>query len=201
MAYPKSKLDRIADTELVTKTTLIHTTASELLLGLANFGINAGKLTEFLTLISNYQALLTSPRQRQVLIKEASQALSASIKAGNKELKNIDKLMSNFKTSNPSFYKQYFISRVIIDLGATTTVVKILVNNATTNAFVPNANISNNLNNIALVSNTQGKAKGKIPFGTYNFTATAQGFQTLTLSDIKVKLGQTTTLKFLLQQP
>jgi hypothetical protein len=198
MNFPKSNLNKLADTDKVIKLRFIHSTATTLLLPLTPYEINQITLDDYKIFINNYDALLTRPRQRRVSIKEATTNLSSIITAGNKDLKTLDKISSIFKISHPEFYAQYFLSREIIDLGSTTTKIKIIVTDSVTNAFIPEALITNNLINLQFITDEKGVASGKMPFNTYNFTINATDYIRQTINAQKVKLGQTFTLKITL---
>ena len=113
-------------------------------------------------------------------------------------LKNqLDKLIVNFKTTNPDFVSSYKNARTIIDPAKSSTQLKGIVTNAQTGQPIPSATISL----IGVTSNeTQTTKTGKfiikpISIGEYKVVITAPGYTNYTNENVIVKLGQTTTIE------
>jgi hypothetical protein len=199
MNYPKSTLQRLADNILVNALQLIHDIATNNLAALTPYGIITLKLTAFQTLIGTFNTFIPQPRTTTNTKKTATADLAAAIKQGSKELKTLDKLMENFKTSNPDFYKTYHNARQIVDLGSHTTKLTGTITDAATGAFIPNANIVDNPDNLRAQSDEKGKYKiEKVKAGTISVHADAPNYQPYDNPAVHIKPGKSNKLNITL---
>jgi hypothetical protein len=106
------------DTDLVSKATAIHATATEVISSLADFGITAATLTDLSSQISAFDASLGA-REGGVAERSAARIALAELfdKADETLKKDLDKLIELVKKDAPQFYNAYYGARVIKDLG------------------------------------------------------------------------------------
>lgn len=94
----------------------IHRVASEKVADLAEQGVTAAKLKGLQTKIDGYVACLQRPRQIISEGKTATAQLEAEIETADRLLTDgLDKLVLQFKDSEPEFYNNYTNARVIVD--------------------------------------------------------------------------------------
>ena len=114
----ESGLRRMRDTDLVSKATAIHATATEVLSNLADFGITQTMLTDLNAQINAFNAALGA-REGGVAERSAVRiALAELFDNADGTLKmDLDKLIELVKKDAPQFYNAYYGARVIKDLG------------------------------------------------------------------------------------
>jgi len=116
--FPKSTLQRAEDEILEQNCQLIHDQADALVLDLLDYGVTAAKLTTFQGLITAWATQSQTPRGAIAGRKVATDSIPVLFKASDAILKKrMDKLMANFKVSEPTFYATYFAARKIVDAG------------------------------------------------------------------------------------
>ena len=94
----------------------IHRLASEKVADLAEQGVTAAKLKSLQTKIDDYTACLQRPRQIISEVKTATAQLEAEIETADQLLADgLDRLVLQFKDSEPEFYNNYLNARVIVD--------------------------------------------------------------------------------------
>ena len=80
------------------------------------FGVTKAQVTDLLTSIDDFRELVGQPRliqsQANVAKKAAEELVENAVDILNKKM---DKVMLQFKYSNPSFYEGYKRARVIVD--------------------------------------------------------------------------------------
>ena len=83
---------------------------------LAPYGVTKAQVTDLLTSIDDFRELVGQPRliqsQANVAKKAAKELVENAVDILNKKM---DKVMLQFKYSNPSFYEGYQRARVIVD--------------------------------------------------------------------------------------
>jgi hypothetical protein len=116
--YSPSELRRSRDTVLIDRLQVIHNEASAAVAVMVGYGIDGADLTELQGLINTYENLVEEPRAALTNRATATEDLVNLFSEGDKLLKEqLDKLMPQFETTSPKFYKQYFNARKIVDLG------------------------------------------------------------------------------------
>lgn len=116
--YAPSELRRSRDTVLLDRLQVIHDEANNILGDLGDYGIDASDLTDLQALNDAYETLVQEPRAALTNQSEATAALVGLFKQGDALLnEQLDKLMEQFKEDDRKFYRQYFNTRIIIDLG------------------------------------------------------------------------------------
>ncbi len=114
----RNGLEKLRDTDLISKARSIYGLLDTNIAVLADFGITSTKVTDLLNKIVEYEAAL-SVKDTSFATKSATrQTLSQLFDQADFVLKTeIDALMENFKAGNKMFYDQYRSARVIKDLG------------------------------------------------------------------------------------
>jgi hypothetical protein len=116
--FSLSKLKKAEDEVLEQNCRLIHGKANALVLDLLDYGVTAAKLTTFLGLIGAWATQSQVPRGAIAGRKVATESIPVLFRASDAILKKrMDKLMANFKVSEPTFYATYFAARKIVDAG------------------------------------------------------------------------------------
>ncbi len=102
----------------------IHDEANAVLAALMPYGIVAADLTALQTAIDKYEAVISAPRTAVTVRKGATEQIEVLVKEGTTILTNrMDKLMSEFKLSDPGWYQEYFDARIVVNTGAKKAVV------------------------------------------------------------------------------
>jgi hypothetical protein len=196
MNFPKTTLERLPDTTLVTTLQLIHTTTNGNLVALGGYGVTAVLLTAYQTLIGNFNTFVPAPTARKAAKKTATSNLSNVIKDGNSELATMDKLAGNFSTTNPDFVSSYKNSRQIIDAGATQTRVSGKVTDALTGLPISGAQVYNEDGELKATTDSKGKYSARIHIGSHSFRCHADGYADGNVMNFNVKHGQSNTIDF-----
>lgn len=191
-----SDLKELKDDELADRAQTIHDNANAVIASLPPFGITAAILTSYQTLIDAYSTKAPAPR---VAISQQV-ALTKQIKTLIKETRalctnTLDKLMLNFKLTDPEFYNTYKAARVIIDPGTIPTQAAGTITDSATTNPVGGVLITVDGQSFVATSQPDGTYSLKIPApGTYTLIFTKTGYQTLQKINIEITLGQTTTV-------
>lgn len=118
MNFTRSEFKRTRDSVIIEKCQLIHDEASAIVGSLASYGITPATLTMLSTRINDFSGNVAAPRTSITERKGATMELVELFNESDLILKSkLDKLMEQFKTTQPKFYNQYFNARIIIDLG------------------------------------------------------------------------------------
>jgi len=116
--FTESDLRKLGDSVLVDRAELVLETANNHAADILPKGITAVILGDFQTLITEYDELVPGPRSIIANKKTATQLLTLLFAQEDELLKkNLDKLMLQFKNTQPEFYIDYLNSREVIDLG------------------------------------------------------------------------------------
>lgn len=106
------------DTESSKRCTGIYTIAQASLAAIADYGVTAEKVDNLNILIGAYDGLLVGPQTAKAKIKTITAQLATEFDKADELLNDhLDKLMVQFKTSQPAFYSDYANARNIIDSG------------------------------------------------------------------------------------
>ena len=117
----KSKLDRMADSDLVQTAKRISAAAGANATVLASdYLITPADLTAFENAIGAFDGMKTAPRDATVNRKVATLALPEAIAFVRGIYRNeLDRLMTRFKKTQPDFFAAYTSARIIVDRAAT----------------------------------------------------------------------------------
>lgn len=112
--YTESSLKYVRDTLSAERCRIIHGQASAVVADLADYGVTAAVLGELDLRINAFIGLIPAPRVAITSRKGATSGLVDLIKEMDIILKEqLDRLMPQFRTAAPDFYKHYFDSRLI----------------------------------------------------------------------------------------
>ena len=113
----KSSLYGTRDTDLVTKTQLIHDFANTNAIALADYGITPAMITSLQTRITDFNSALGTREESVALRVAAGAEVEGFFKDADNVLVNqVDKIMEVFRESDTQFYNEYKNARVIRDL-------------------------------------------------------------------------------------
>ena len=113
----KTDLELLRDTEIHAKALATHNEALALLANLAPYNVTALLLTDFKTLIDTYATVMQAPENRINEKKIAKQNLSLKLNQNTQNLKTLDGLILQYRTTATQFYNEYTEARKIIDIG------------------------------------------------------------------------------------
>lgn len=118
MNFTRSEFKRTRDSVVVEKCRLIHDEANVIIGSLASYGITPATLTTLTTRINDFSGNVAAPRTSITERKGATSELVELFAENDLILKSkLDKLMEQFKTTQPKFHKLFFNARIIVDLG------------------------------------------------------------------------------------
>ncbi len=176
--------------------TNISTAANDNIAGLAGYGITAAVLTDFNTLIGNYMLAVSAPRNAVTLRSSYSDGLKDLFKQGDDILKNqMDKIVNQFKNTEPLFYATYKNNRIILDAGTSTTEAEGIITQSGTETTISGVLVQVVGQSYNTTSNGSGEyiLKIQVP-GTYSIKFTKSGFADKTIDNVEITLGQSTSL-------
>ena len=117
--YSRSDLLAGSGTAIVARAKGILDVAKANAAALVEHGVSAAKLTAFNNAIKTYDNLRAMPRQARAAKAAATKQLARLFPKADRLLtKTIDKLMVQFKASDPEFYDQYQTARSVVNAGA-----------------------------------------------------------------------------------
>ena len=191
-----SALRDLKDDELGERAQSIHDEANAVIASLPPFGITAAVLTSYQTLIDSYEAKSPAPRAAQSQQVALTTQLKDLFKQADSTLKNsMDKLMLNFKTTDPQFFNTYTAAREIIDAGSATTKISGTVTNIASAVGIAGAVITVEDQSYTATSEPDGSYELIIPVpGTYNIFCNHPGYQQAKINAVEVTLGVNTKL-------
>lgn len=199
--YPYSDLYKIKDDLLSPTCQNIHALATANATALATYGITAGMLTTFQTAITDYSTAVPKPGTAKSVKATYTKNIRNLIKEIDALLKDqMDKTVVAFKPTKPDFLNSYKTARTIIDPNTTTTQLKGKVIDSVTKLPLKGANIEINANPIInILSNKLGNYIAKpLTAGTYKVTISLEGYESIIIDALNIKLGQITKQDFAL---
>lgn len=114
--YSISDLRRVRDTEIAGVCLNIHDAAKANLADLADYGVTAKKLTDCKAKIDAYSGTVSKPRTAKSNSRATGKLLVVEFGAADKVLgKRLDRLVTQFKATQPAFYGAYTTARLIVD--------------------------------------------------------------------------------------
>lgn len=194
VSFTMSDFKRMRDNDLVNVCRAIHARAVENVDTAKDFGINAALLTEFAAAIDDYEAAMPKPRTA-IGKRKTQKANVVELIAEIEDIleKQMDKLMTNFRKSNPDFYETYFNLREIIDPSTTHTQLKGTITAAADGKPISNATITIAEKSLTATTDPTGKYSIKpAPFGKFTVTVTKTGYQPFEAEDVIIKVGEST---------
>lgn len=115
-----SELRRYRDSLVAQRCQDVHDSANGVLASLADYGVDAAKLTVFQALINAYLAENTAPRLAITARKNATAVIEELVEGTLTMLnRRMDPLMQGFANTHPEFHRKYTDARIIVDLGGT----------------------------------------------------------------------------------
>jgi hypothetical protein len=206
ISYTESDLRHLPDTILSDTTKLIYDSAQANLASLAAYMVTAESLSALLQSITDFKAVMTSPRAKKVSQMQATKQLIELFAAGDKTLSNIDAVIEIVRLTQANFYAGYKAARKIIESGNTKLTVKGLVTEVLTGVPIPGVTISfwpdgdamktYATSEASLVKKTAEKGRfnvSSLPAGTYRISLQKVGYAEQTLT-IYVNNGELTTV-------
>lgn len=83
---------------------------------LADYGLNAAKLSAFENRIDTYASIAEAPRSSIAARKTLTAQIAEEVEKTDDLLKSVlDRLLQQFKTTHPNFFRDYFNARIIVD--------------------------------------------------------------------------------------
>ncbi|CAN5542538.1 hypothetical protein BH10ACI1_BH10ACI1_26700 [soil metagenome] len=191
-----NKLITTRDDQLAPRCQNIYARATENLEALRDYGIQAPQLAAFQTAINEYQAVTPKPRTAVSQRKAQNANLRRLFKEADAILNDqMDRLVVNFRVSNPDFVAQYFSNRQIIDPATTTTQLRGKVTAKSDGAPIHNAEITVVELSKTVNTNITGNYSIKpIANGKYTIRVIKPDFNDFEIFEFEVKLGDVTTL-------
>lgn len=114
--FSRSTFLRLRDSEISGTAKMIHTEATGRLAALAPYGVTAPMLDGLQDEIDTYEIIVEAPRASVVGRKTVTTQIAEEFRKTDLLLENVlDRLMQQFKTTQPGFYRDYFNARIIID--------------------------------------------------------------------------------------
>ncbi|UAY51317.1 carboxypeptidase-like regulatory domain-containing protein [Ferruginibacter albus] len=194
--FSYTDLFRLKD-ELVAPTIQnIYKAANDNAASLTDYGITAAMLTTFQSAIDAYNNSIAKPRTAKAIKGTHTQNIKELIKIIDNQLKEqLDKLIVNFRSSNSDFVSAYTNARIILDPAHSATQIKGTVTDADTKQPVAGVTVQLMGNIIQCITDAQGNFSLKpVIHGTHSVTISGNGYQSTTVNNIKVKLGQAVTV-------
>lgn len=194
--FPVSKLQYLRDELLAGTCRNIWGVANTSLAALADYGITAPKLADFLTKTESYENAVPEPRNAVSIRAAQSTTITEKIRHIDAILKNrMDKLVVQFKTTHNEFYKSYRNNRIIIDAGSSATQLVGSVKQQGTDIAISGAVILVVEKEVTGISNALGAYVVPVTTaGYYKVKFTAEGYEEKEVTAVNIALGKTTTL-------
>lgn len=191
-----SDLNRLKDELLAPACNNIHDLADANAAALVPFGVTAAKITSLDNAITAYETAVPAPRNAVANRMSVAETIKLKLKEGDEILKErMDKLVIQFKTTEPEFHAAYKANREIIDPGTSTTKLQ---------GVVTDSSNGDPLNNVAVQvvgqpfitsTNTVGEYSLNVPVpGIYQVQFTKTDYETKTIDNVDINLGDTTEL-------
>ena len=168
---------------------------------LVSYGITAPMLTAFQAVITDYSTAVPKPRTAKSVKATFTKNIGIAIKDIDLLLKDqMDKLVVTFKPTKPDFLNSYKTARIIIDPNTTTTQLKGKVIDNLTKLPIKGAKIEIMTSPITIVfTNLLGNyAQKPLAAGTYKVSISLTGYESITIDNLSIKLGQITKQNFAL---
>jgi len=194
--YSPSDLKIARDTILIDMCQLIHDEANNVVTNLADYGVTPAELTDLQGKIDDYEAIVAGPRNAITDRSTATIELENLFITGDDILTNkLDKLITQFKQSDPEFTTQYANSRKIIDMGGAATGLKGKITDSSTGDRIVSAIVEIPELETDRKTNKDGMYHfKKVRPGTYSLSASAKGYQKKEIAEVEIEEGRTNEL-------
>jgi len=192
----RTMLIQAKDVDVIALCQNVHDAVNPVVASLATYGATATTLTSLQNAINAFSGASGQPANARAVVKVATGSIATQVAAGKKMLsEQLDSLMTQFKTSQPVFYEQYFAAREISDIGHRKTVSLKGIIYTVGNVPIMNAEIK--LSGVAIrkkVTGADGVYKmARLHVGTYTLTVSVTGFVTQTKTITVTQNGTVTT--------
>ena len=194
--YSPSDLKIARDTIIIDMCQLVHNEANNVLADLADYGITAAELTDLQGKLDDYEAIVAGPRDAITDRASATAELESLFVTGDDVLNNkLDKLMTQFKQSDPGFHVQFYSSRKIVDSGRPGTGLKGRVTDSATGDRIKKAVVDIPQLETGRKTNDDGTYNfKKVRPGTYSVSITAKGYEKKEIDEVVIEDGRTSEL-------
>jgi hypothetical protein len=108
------------DTTAKQRNQLVHDRADTNItaLGTGGYGVDAGALTAYQTLIDNFNSSISTPKDAEAVTIAASAALDLEIRKADDLVTDLKRLIKPLKTTAVDFYNGFFASAKIVNIGS-----------------------------------------------------------------------------------
>lgn len=206
--FNKSKLDKLSKGDIDDACEAIHDAANANLSDVVNFGIVAGDVTDLQTAIDVYRVASQNPRQALISKSEAIRDSKKLVREIIRDLfeGQMDKMVNTLEETDNAFWKGYFRSRDVVDLGITHAKVSGTVYSVTD---APLEGVSFKMFETAtenlvkeVFTDSEGKFKtGQVAVGDFDFKWEKNGYQTKIESNVHIAAGKEIRRKVVLVKP
>jgi hypothetical protein len=172
-----------------------------------NFGINASDTSDLQSAINLYRISIQSPRQVIISVAEANRQIKNLIREILDDLFKhlMDKMVNTLQQSKPSFVSKYFDARQIIQLGASSGILRGFIFDPDKK---PLADVIVSLritSQTSVVAQTKSDAKGffsihNIKANNYDIELTLLGYDTILETDVHFAPGKNIKRKYILKK-
>jgi hypothetical protein len=175
MSHSKTEINTAADTDADDICQNIHDNLDPYIANTISYGATAATQTNLQNAIDAFSLLIGQPRQQIGIVANATISIEQHFSAVNALLKNqLDNVLMQYKSTNPSFYNEYVSARILVDIGHRHTV--------TLEGFIYD------IHNLAIsgatvtLSGSASHHKTTNATGEYKFTRLHTGSYTLSIS-------------------
>jgi hypothetical protein len=189
--YTVTKLKRLRDEQIAPVCQIIHDRVVEHQAALTDYGITDEKIGELRRAIGDYNSKNLNPRAAVSSRKTQTARRRELFQQGDTILKKqIDKLIKNFRLTEPDFHNTYFNLREIHETSTTTTQLKGRIIVQPDGTPIKGAIISI----VELEKTTKSDSSGEYLFkpianGKFKVKITAEGYQSFEDDELEIKLG------------
>ncbi len=192
----RSTLARAKDVDVIALCQNVHDAVNPFAASLTTYGATSATIINLQNAINAFSSITGQPANARAAVRVATESIATQVTAGKKMLsEQLDPLMTQFKTSQPVFYEQYFAAREISNIGHRKTVI--LKGIIYTGSNVPIMNADVKLSGIATrkkITGADGVYKmTRLHVGTYTLTVSVTGFITQTKTLTVTQNGTVTT--------
>lgn len=194
-AYALEKDKKVNATTVCTE---IYDKANAVKVPAANFGLTAGDLTALDDAIADYTDYMDKPRLSHGDKSSANKEIDVKLKTCQEILRNqLDRMIENWRTSNPTLVAGWKSARTIIDPPTKHTKLTVTVKN-TSNGPIANATVRAAKKDLVktLITNAAGMVEwDTIPFGKWSVTVSAPNYSDYKIEDVTVVKSEENTLR------
>jgi hypothetical protein len=192
MTKQLKKLEKISDTEFLSKCRIIHSNAVTEVANLGPYGITVETNEEMKIKIDDYDTMAKAFRNKQSEKKVATSFIAGFMKEATKLLrKEIDPVIYSL-TDEKAYVDKYRNDREIIDLGHTFTQFKGVAVNKITKVELSNVQIDliGNDGELIVKTDASGKYRQRLHPDTYTIKVTHPEFEAFEIDNVKIHPGE-----------